>query len=53
MARLGRFFRYANSGVTAIEYGLIAALVALVILAAVKTTGEQLRNIFSAVASSL
>ena len=49
---LNRFVR-DESGATAIEYGLIAALVALVILAAVKTTGELLRNTFSSVASSL
>jgi pilus assembly protein Flp/PilA len=53
MLRLGARFVRDNSGVTAIEYGLIAALVALVILTAVKSTGERLRITFEAVASSL
>ncbi len=42
-----------ESGVTAIEYGLIAALIAVVIIAAVSTVGTNLSNTFSSVAASL
>ena len=42
-----------ESGVTAIEYGLIAALIAVVIIAAVSTVGTNLSNTFSSVATSL
>ena len=42
-----------KSGVTAIEYGLIAALIAVVIIAAVATVGTALTNTFSTVAGSL
>lgn len=40
-------------GVTAIEYGLIAALVAMAIVAAVGIVGTDLSGIFSSVANSL
>ncbi|HEX3430257.1 MAG TPA: Flp family type IVb pilin [Rhizomicrobium sp.] len=42
-----------ESGVTAIEYGLIAALIAVVIIAAVSTVGKNLSTTFSSVAASL
>ena len=42
-----------ESGATAIEYGLIAALIAVVIVAAVTTVGTNLTNIFTAVGSAL
>jgi pilus assembly protein Flp/PilA len=42
-----------ESGVTAIEYGLIAALLAIVIIAAVKSVGTNLSNTFNSVAASL
>jgi pilus assembly protein Flp/PilA len=42
-----------ESGVTAIEYGLIAALIAVVIIAAVSTVGTNLSTTFSKVAGSL
>lgn len=42
-----------ESGVTAIEYGLIAALIAVVIIAAVSLVGKDLSNIFNTVATSL
>jgi pilus assembly protein Flp/PilA len=37
-----RTFRRDESGATAIEYGLICAGIALLILAALHTTGEEL-----------
>ena len=42
-----------ESGVTAIEYGLIAALIAVVIIGAVSTVGKNLSTTFSTVAGSL
>ncbi len=42
-----------EEGVTAIEYGLIAALIAVVIIAAVTTVGQNLRNVFSFIANAL
>ncbi len=42
-----------NSGVTAIEYGLIAALVAVVCIAAWQLLGTNLSTAFSNVAGSV
>ena len=42
-----------ESGVTAIEYGLIAALVAVIIIGAVSAVGTNLSSTFSTVANSL
>lgn len=47
-----RFFR-DESGVTAVEYGLIAALIAVVIITAVTTVGTQLNTTFSKIGSAL
>jgi pilus assembly protein Flp/PilA len=42
-----------EEGVTAIEYGLIAALIAVVIVTAVQLVGTRLDAIFDTVASKL
>lgn len=42
-----------EDGVTAIEYGLIAALIALGIVAALTAIGTDLSTVFSTIASSL
>jgi pilus assembly protein Flp/PilA len=42
-----------ESGVTAIEYALIAGLIALVIIAAVSLLGTNLSTVFSNVAASV
>jgi pilus assembly protein Flp/PilA len=42
-----------ESGVTAIEYGLIAALIAVIIIGAVAAVGSNLSTTFTSVASSL
>ena len=42
-----------ESGVTAIEYGLIAGLIALVIIGAVTTLGGNLTNLFNTIATSV
>ena len=47
--------RFINdeAGATAIEYGLIAALVAVAIIAALTTLGSSLNGIFGAVSTEL
>jgi pilus assembly protein Flp/PilA len=42
-----------EDGVTAIEYGLIAALIAVVIITAVTAIGTDLQGIFNYIASQL
>ena len=44
---------WAESGVTAIEYGLIAALVAVVCIVAWQLLGTSLSTQFSAIAGSV
>jgi pilus assembly protein Flp/PilA len=43
----------SRDGATAIEYGLIAALVAVVIIGALTTLGGNLTNTFTTVANKL
>jgi len=49
---VSRFVR-DESGATAIEYGLIAAGIAVVIITAVQLVGSNLKGTFSAVASAV
>jgi pilus assembly protein Flp/PilA len=42
-----------ESGATAIEYGLIAALIAVVIIGALTTVGTNLSGVFNTVAGKL
>jgi pilus assembly protein Flp/PilA len=49
---ISRFLR-DESGATAIEYGLIAAGIAVVIIAAVQSVGTNLNGTFTTVASNL
>lgn len=42
-----------EDGVTAIEYGLIAALIAVVIIAAVSLVGTQLSSVFNFIGTTL
>jgi len=51
-AILSRFAR-DDSGATAIEYGLIAGLVSVVIITAVTTLGNKLNVTFSKVGNAL
>jgi pilus assembly protein Flp/PilA len=53
MRNLFRRFINDQAGVTAIEYGLIAALIAVVIILAVTAVGTSLTATFSKVATSL
>jgi pilus assembly protein Flp/PilA len=47
-----RFLR-DKSGATAIEYGLIAGLISVVIIAAVTTVGTDLKAVFTKIGTSL
>ncbi|WP_181703584.1 Flp family type IVb pilin [Chthonobacter albigriseus] len=42
-----------ESGATAIEYGLIASLIAVVIIGAASTLGSKISNTFSQVSNQL
>ncbi len=48
-----RAFSQDDSGATAIEYGLIAALIAVAIIATLNTLGTNLRGTFNKVAGNL
>jgi pilus assembly protein Flp/PilA len=52
MKLISRFTR-DESGATAIEYGLIAALIAVVIIAVLGTVGTNLNTKFTSVADGL
>jgi pilus assembly protein Flp/PilA len=53
MKKLIKRFLMEEDGVTAIEYGLIAGLIAVVIIAIVITVGTKLNGIFNDVSTSL
>ena len=53
MTKLIGNFRKDESGATAIEYGLIAALIGVAIIAAVTLTGAKISAIFTTVATTL
>ena len=42
-----------QSGATAIEYSLIAALIAMVVIGAVTTTGSNLSGMFGTISSKM
>ena len=52
MKRIKKFFK-SDLGATAIEYGLIAALISVVIIAALQLTGNSLKTVFNNVANTL
>ena len=53
MRRTLRAFLKDESGATAIEYGLIAAGIAIAIITAVKGVGTKLNTTFSSISSQL
>ena len=53
MRRLANAFLASRRGATAIEYGLLAALVAVAISVAVTTLGTDLSDTFTAVSGKL
>lgn len=52
MKMITSFFK-EESGATAIEYGLIAALIAIAAIAAMTTLGEKLDSTFTEVSNKL
>jgi len=54
-AHVSKLIRFINdeSGATAIEYGLIAAGIAVAIIAAVNTLGGNLKDIFTTISAKL
>ena len=52
MKTIARFFANED-GATAIEYGLIAALIAVVVIGAVTAVGTQLSTTFTNVSTSV
>ncbi|MFQ6017101.1 MAG: Flp family type IVb pilin [Kiloniellaceae bacterium] len=53
MLKRFKFFCDDESGATAIEYGLIAALVSVAAIAAMTAMGNSLNSLFSTVSNSL
>ncbi len=53
MLKAIRKFAKDESGATAIEYGLIAALVSVAAIAALRGMGESLSNLFTVVSGHL
>ena len=53
MVKLALRFVKAESGATAIEYGLIAAGISIAIIAVVNGLGTQLNSTFSSVSTQL
>lgn len=53
MLALVKKFSRDESGATAIEYGLIAALVSMAAIASLRGLGESLSNLFNAVSGEI
>ena len=52
LVQIKKFLR-DEEGATAVEYGLIAALIAVVILTAVSDVGKQLESVFKTILAAL
>ena len=53
MSKFVTRFMKDESGATAIEYGLIAALIAVVVIGAVTTIGTKLNGTFTTISTQL
>ncbi|TNM66450.1 Flp family type IVb pilin [Aliirhizobium smilacinae] len=53
MSKIFARFREDESGATAIEYGLIAALISVAIIAGASTLGNNLGNAFNNIAAKV
>ena len=53
LMQLGRKFLSDEQGATAIEYGLLAALISVVIITAATAVGTNLSAIFTAISTKL
>ncbi len=51
--KLLKLFKSDESGATAIEYALIASLIAIALVTILGSLGSQLSNVFSEVSSAL
>ena len=53
MSKFVTSFMKDESGATAIEYGLIAALIAVVIIAGASTLGKNVGGVFNTIATNV
>ncbi len=53
MLRFFRRLRKDENGATAIEYGLVAGLISIVIITTVTMVGSKLENVFNYIGSTL
>ncbi|WP_222877515.1 Flp family type IVb pilin [Terrihabitans soli] len=53
MIQLVKTFAKDESGATAIEYGLIAAMISVAVIGAVSFVGDELGNVFNSVGETL
>jgi pilus assembly protein Flp/PilA len=53
MLRFLRKLRNCGSGATAVEYGLIAGLISVVIIVSITITGNELINVFIRISDAL
>jgi pilus assembly protein Flp/PilA len=53
MLNLLKRFARDESAATAIEYGMIAALIAIVVIGAIRLVGTRLSSVFTSVSASL
>ena len=53
MFRKLKSFLRNNSGVTALEYGVIAAIIVVAVAGTIGTVGNNLKNTFNTIATSL
>jgi pilus assembly protein Flp/PilA len=53
MLRFVRRLRKDENGATAIEYGLVAGLISIVIITTVTMVGSKLENVFNYIGSTL
>lgn len=53
MLRFVRRLRKNENGATAIEYGLVAGLISIVIITTVTMVGSKLENVFNYIGSTL
>jgi len=53
MSKFVTRFLKDESGATAIEYGLIAALIAVVLVTAITAVGTKLQGVFTSVSTAL
>ena len=53
MAQLAKRFAQDESGATAIEYGMIASLIAVVIISTITAIGTKLKTAFTSISTGL